>query len=151
SMSTLKASLKDVPVEWKPLEEISDLYNGLTGKNKSDFEDGNAKFVTYKNIYGHIEVNPNVLESVKISPEERQNEVKYGDILFTGSSENTSDVGVSCAVTIKPNFKLYLNSFSFGLRFKSNFKLIPEFSKYLFRSHVIREQIIKTASGVTRY
>src|SRR5690606_31625457 len=150
-MSTLKALLNDVTVEWKALGDIADLYNGLTGKNKADFDDGNAKFVTYKNIFGNIELNPNTLESVKVSANEKQNEVKYGDVLFTGSSENTSDVGVSSSVTTKTDYKVYLNSFSFGLRFKSDFKLIPEFTKYLFRSNIIRDQIIKTASGVTRY
>src|SRR5690606_14871313 len=47
--------------------------------------------------------------------------------------------------------KVFLNSFSFGLRFKSEIKILPEFSKYLFRSKSIRDEIIKTASGVTRY
>src|SRR5690606_19071066 len=46
---------------------------------------------------------------------------------------------------------VFLNSFSFGLRFKSEIKILPEFSKYLFRSKSIRDEIIKTASGVTRY
>ena len=44
-----------------------------------------------------------------------------------------------------------MNSFSFILRFNTEIKLTPEFSKYLFRSHFMRKAIAKTASGVTRY
>src|SRR5690606_3107573 len=78
-------------------------------------------------------------------------EVKYGDILFTGSSENASEAGISSAVTTETDVKVYLNSFSFGLRFKSEIIILPEFSKFLFRSKSIRDEIIKTASEVTRY
>lgn len=82
---------------------------------------------------------------------ERQNEVRYGDVLFTGSSETVQEVGLSSSVTMNFNEHTYLNSLSFGVRFKEEIQLIPEFSKYLFRSALMREQIIKTANGVTRF
>lgn len=150
-MSKLDELLQGVDVEWKSLGEISEIYGGLKGKNKSDFTDGNAKYVTYKNIYNNIEVDFDTLEMVKVSQDENQYEVKYGDVLFTGSSENASEAGISSAITFKSDAKVYLNSFSFGLRFNSEIKLLPEFTKYLFRSKSIRDEIIKTASGVTRY
>ena len=40
--------LKGQNVEWKTLGDVSVLYGGLTGKNKADFENGNAKYVSYK-------------------------------------------------------------------------------------------------------
>ncbi|RRA93907.1 restriction endonuclease subunit S [Paenimyroides viscosum] len=150
-MNKLDELLQGVDVEWKSLGEISEIYGGLKGKNKSDFTDGNAKYVTYKNIYNNIEVDFDTLEMVKVSQDENQYEVKYGDVLFTGSSENASEAGISSAITFKSDAKVYLNSFSFGLRFNSEIKLLPEFTKYLFRSKSIRDEIIKTASGVTRY
>ncbi|WP_312133903.1 restriction endonuclease subunit S [Empedobacter sp.] len=150
-MSKLDELLQGVDVEWKALGDISEIYGGLKGKNKSDFTDGNAKYVTYKNIYNNIEVDLEALEMVKVSSNENQYEVKYGDVLFTGSSENASEAGISSAVTFNSEAKVFLNSFSFGLRFKSEIKILPEFSKYLFRSKSIRDEIIKTASGVTRY
>src|SRR5690554_4839834 len=150
-MSKLEELLQGVDVEWKALGDISEIYGGLKGKNKSDFTDGNAKYVTYKNIYNNIEVDLEALEMVKVSSNENQYEVKYGDVLFTGSSENASEAGISSAVTFNSEAKVFLNSFSFGLRFKSEIKILPEFSKYLFRSKSIRDEIIKTASGVTRY
>ena len=47
--------------------------------------------------------------------------------------------------------KLYLNSFCFGFRFYDKKLMLPEFSKYIFRSSEIRKQIKRTASGVTRF
>ena len=143
--------LDGAEVEWKPLGEISEIYGGLTGKSKSDFENGNALFVSYKNIYDHHEINTLELSKVKVADTEQQHKIEYGDILFTGSSETAEDVAFSSAVTIHFNESVYLNSFSFGVRFHKNIVLIPEFSKYLFRGLYLRKQLIKTANGVTRF
>jgi len=141
----------DGSVEWKPLGEVAQFYGGLSGKNKTDFENGNAKYISYKNIFGNIAIRFDILESVKISASENQHEVKYGDILFTGSSETADEAGISSAVTTKLEEKVYLNSFSFGVRFNNDIQIIPEFSKYLFRNQFMRSEIAKTASGVTRF
>lgn len=150
-MSYLDTLLQGAAVEWKPLGEISEIYGGLTGKSKADFENGNAKYISYKNIFFNIDVKYDILETVKISESENQHKVKYGDVLFTGSSETSEEVGMSSAVTTNVDEPVYLNSFSFGVRFNEEIKLIPEFSKYLFRSEFMRKEISKTASGVTRY
>ena len=143
--------LQGEEVVWKPLGEIASMYGGLTGKNKTDFEGGNASYITYKNIFDNIEVDFDKLEKVKISASEKQNKVRYGDVLFTGSSETAEDAGMSSAITTTIEEDIYLNSFSFGVRFNEDVELIPEFSKYLFRSHFMRAAISKTASGVTRF
>ena len=150
-MTNLEKLLNGIEVEWKPLGEVATIYGGLTGKSKDDFIDGNAFYISYKNIYDNIDVNCKKLEKVKVSDSERQNAVHYGDILFTGSSETADDVGMSSVISEKFDKPVYLNSFSFGIRFNHNLKLIPEFSKYLFRCHFMRIAIAKTASGVTRY
>lgn len=54
-------------------------------------------------------------------------------------------------LTEEPKEPLYLNSFCFGFRLNDTSLLLPEFSKYLFRSEALRKQIIRTASGVTRF
>lgn len=142
--------IQTAPVEWKPLGEIGLIYGGLTGKNKYDFENGNSKYVTYKNIFDNIEVDLNNLGTVRVNTGEKQHCIKYGDILFTGSSETADEAGMSSVVTSKFDEMIFLNSFSFGFRFNENI-IIPEFAKYLFRSYFIRKEIIKTASGVTRF
>ncbi len=147
----LQNLLNGQAVEWKPLGEVAIIYGGLTGKKKADFEAGNAKYITYKNIFGNIEVKESILETVQIHDDERQHEVKYGDILFTGSSEIAEEAGMSSAVTTHFSEKVYLNSFSFGVRFHDDIEIMPEFAKFLFRSNFMRMQIAKTASGVTRF
>ena len=150
-MPFIERLLDGAEVEWKPLGEVADIYGGLTGKSKSDFEHGNALFVSYKNIYNNYEVNSQELSKVKVSETEQQHKIEYGDILFTGSSETAEEVAYSSAVTTHFNEAVYLNSFSFGVRFHKDIELIPEFSKHLFRGSYMRKQLAKTASGVTRF
>ena len=143
--------LDGAKVEWKKLGDVAEIYGGLTGKSKSDFENGNALFVSYKNIYDHYEINTLELSKVKVADTEKQHKIEYGDVLFTGSSETAEDVAFSSAVTMHFNESVYLNSFSFGVRFHKDIKLIPEFSKHLFRGRYMRKQLTKTANGVTRF
>lgn len=133
--------------------EIGSFYGGLTGKSKNDFSDGNAKFITFTNIFSNIAVKLDTDATVKISQNEKQNTVMRGDVLFTGSSEIKEESGMSSVVTMTPVEPTYLNSFSFGFRIKNEFKddLNPEFMKFLFRSKGMRKSIIKTANGVTRF
>ena len=138
-------------VEWRRLGDVAIVYNGLSGKSKSDFKNGKAKFVPYKNIFNNLEIDVTELDKVKILENEQQNKVQYGDVLFTASSETLEEVGISSVVTSKNLNNIYLNSFSFGIRFNKDIELLPGFSKYLFRSTFLRKQIIKTANGVTRF
>ena len=143
--------LNGVEVEWKKLGEIGFFYNGLTGKNKNDFVNGNAKYVTYMNVYSNIEIDTNIEDYVKINENEQQNRIEYGDVLFTGSSETLDECGISSVLTKHIDEPLYLNSFCFGFRLYDKSIFLPGFLKYLFRSAELRKQIVKTANGVTRF
>lgn len=138
-------------VEFKELRELGDFYGGLSGKSKDDFSNGNAKFVTYMNIFSNIAVNTDINTFVKIGNEENQNKIEYGDVLFTGSSETPNECGMSSVLTRELDESLYLNSFCFGFRLHDKTLFLPEFLKYLFRDEQMRKQIAKTASGVTRF
>lgn len=138
-------------VEWKKLGEIGLFYGGLSGKTKKDFEEGNAKYVTYSNIFNNIAVNLNINDVVNILPGEKQNVIAYGDVIFTGSSETPDECGMSSVVTEIINEPIYLNSFCFGFRLNNLSLYEPGFLKFLFRSNNIRNEIKKTANGVTRY
>lgn len=138
-------------VPYKPLGELGYFYSGLSGKSKNDFINGNAKLITYMNVYSNLAINIDVSDFVRIEENEKQNIVKYGDIIFTGSSETLEECGMSSVLAEETDEKLYLNSFCFGFRLYDNKLLLPDFSKYLFRSEKIRKQIKRTASGVTRF
>ena len=138
-------------VEYKKIGEIGVLFGGLTGKSKEDFKNGNAKFITYRNIYSNPSLDLNIQDKVKILDDEKQHIVRYGDILFTGSSETPDECGMSSVVTVQTNEDLYLNSFCFGLRLHNLEEYNLHFLKHLLRSNDVRGQIKQTASGVTRY
>lgn len=132
------------------LGSLGVIFGGLTGKSKSDFENGNARFASYKNVFNNISLDSAANDFVKVSEGERQRSLARGDIIFTGSSESFDDVGMTSVVTTELTEPLYLNSFCIGFRPHSANVLNPDFAKHLFRSHEMRKQIIKTANGVTR-
>ncbi|HFH4161084.1 TPA: restriction endonuclease subunit S, partial [Pseudomonas aeruginosa] len=150
-IDALIAELCPEGLEFKALEELGVTYGGLTGKTKADFSDGNARFVSYKNIFNNLAVNLDPDDFVKVGPDESQNSLEIGDVLFTGSSETPGDVGMSAVVLERPSEAIFLNSFCFGYRFNDDALLLPGFSKYIFRSDVVRQQIVMSASGVTRF
>ena len=138
-------------MEWKKLGDIGEFYGGLINKKKDDFIDGNKKFITYKNVFSNISTKLDLDDRVKIYEGEKQRTLKYGDIIFTGSSETPEECGMSSVITNNINEDVYLNSFCFFFRLNDDKTLLPDFSKYVFRSDKLRESIIKTASGVTRF
>ena len=150
-INDLIATLCPDGVPFRKLGDIGIFYGGLSGKSKEDFKDGNAVFITYMNVYSNIELQTEVTDRVRISENERQNTVQYGDVLFTGSSETPDECGMSSVLTTRTNEKLYLNSFCFGFRFSDSTMFLPGFTKHLFRSTELRSQIKRTASGVTRF
>ena len=141
----------DDTVKRVKLGEVGDFYGGLSGKTKEDFKDGNAKFITYKNIYTNLSLDIDVDDKVFVAEGEKQNTVQHGDVLFTGSSETPDECGMSSVLTRQTDEKLYLNSFCFGWRLFDKSIYLPDFLKHLFRCTAIRKEIGKTASGVTRF
>lgn len=133
------------------LKEIGTFYSGLSGKSKSDFSEGNALLVTYRNIFNNPVLNPAIKDTVVVGKDEKQNEVLWGDILITGSSETPADAGMSSVVLFNPQEKMYLNSFCFGLRLNDMNEALPSYIGHLLRSTSIRAAISKTAFGVTRF
>jgi type I restriction enzyme, S subunit len=133
------------------LKEIGTFYSGLSGKSKSDFSEGNALLVTYRNIFNNPVLNPAIKDTVVVGKDEKQNEVLWGDILITGSSETPADAGMSSVVLFNPQEKMYLNSFCFGFRLNDMNEALPSYIGHLLRSTSIRAAISKTAFGVTRF
>lgn len=138
-------------VEWKKIEDLGSYFGGLTGKTKKDFEDGNAKFITYMNVFANPSLDESTVGMVHINEGEKQNRVQKGDVLFTGSSETPDEAGMSCVVTEDLLEDYYMNSFCFGLRLNNPEQFNLHYLKHLLRSYSIRSEISKTASGVTRF
>ena len=136
--------------EWEDwvLDSIGSFYGGLSGKTKEDFGKGNSKFVTYMNVYKNIFAMQEMLESVDISDNEKQNKVKYGDLLMTQSSETFEELGMSSVYLFYD--EPYLNSFCFGLHLYNHALTYPMYIGYLMRSEAIRKQIMREGQGISR-
>ena len=85
-------------VERVALKRVAKTVAGLRGKTKKDFEDGNARFASYSNIFNNPKLDLKDPEFVKVAEGENQNELQYGDVLITGSSEVHEEVGMSSVV-----------------------------------------------------
>lgn len=134
--------------EWEQicLKDFGYTFTGLSGKTKDDFGHGDGQFITYMNVFANTISDLKGVEKVEI--DFNQSEVKYGDVLFTTSSETPHEVGMSSVwLGDKPN--TYLNSFCFGFRPFNNQS--PYFLAYLLRSKSIRKQLIFLAQGISRY
>ena len=62
--------------EQRKLGEVGKTYSGLSGKTKDDFGHGEAKFVTYMNVFSNSVCLPNMTEAVEI--DDKQNKVLFG-------------------------------------------------------------------------
>ena len=137
--------------KWKTYTfgELGETFGGLTSKTKDDFGEG-SPFITYMNIFSNSKVNPAQVDYVRISENENQNEVKYGDILLTGSSETPHEVGMS-SVVLDDLQGYYLNSFCFGFRLHDFKTLLPEYARFLMRGNEVRKFMFLRAQGSTRF
>ncbi len=132
--------------EEKRLGDIGDTFTGLAGKTKHDFGHGQARFVTYMNVFANAISNESLVEPVEI--DESQNEVVKGDVFFTTSSETPEEVGMS-SIWMGEAKNVYLNSFCFGYRPKQ--RLDSVYLAYMLRASSFRKQVIFLAQGVSRY
>ena len=132
--------------EQRKLGELGTTYTGISGKTSSDFGHGDARFITYMNVYSNAIANPLMVEPIEI--DQKQNEVKVGDVFFTTSSETPDEVGMS-SVLLEKQGTVYLNSFCFGYRPKEKIDL--HYLAFMLRSEVVRKKIIFLAQGISRY
>ena len=132
--------------EQRKLGEMGQTYTGLSGKTKDDFGHGQARFVTYMNVFSNPISNPEMTEPIEIDP--KQNEVEVGDVFFTTSSETPEEVGMS-SILLEKRGKTYLNSFCFG--FRPSEKIDSYYLAYMLRSESARAKITLLAQGISRY
>ncbi|MCL0318312.1 restriction endonuclease subunit S [Apilactobacillus xinyiensis] len=134
--------------EWeeKQMSSIFNSFSGLSGKTKSDFGHGLAQYVTYVNVHDNEVVDINNLGRIEV--DNNQSSLKFGDVLFTLSSETSNEIGLSSVWNY--NIKnVYLNSFTFGIR--PIVKMNNYFNTYSFRNPSFRKMIYPLAQGISRY
>ena len=132
--------------EQRKLGDMGSTYTGLSGRTKEDFGHGDAKFITYMNVFSNPVANLDMTESVEI--DSKQNCVKAGDVFFTTSSETPEEVGMSCVMPENAD-NIYLNSFCFGYRPTEKFDL--NYLAYVLRAESFRKEMTFLAQGISRY
>lgn len=138
--------------EWtyKQLCNIGETYGGLSGKNVEDFGTGKL-YVTYKQVFGGLSIDFSECSLVRITENEKQNKLQYGDVLVTMSSETPEEIGYTTIVAEVNIPECYLNSFCFIYRLFEKNSIDVKFLKYLFRSYIYRTSVVRIAQGITRF
>ncbi|MFZ3577868.1 restriction endonuclease subunit S [Virgibacillus sp. DJP39] len=138
-----------VPTHWniKRLGFLGYLQNGIS-KSSNDFGFG-FPFLSYGDVYKSMELPKEVSGLVNSSRSDRNiYSVKKGDVFFTRTSETIDEIGITstCLETID------LATFAgFLIRFRPTKNgLIPDYSKYYFRSQMHRKYFAKEMNLVTR-
>ena len=147
-MENPKIRFKGFTKDWeqRKLGDMGSTYTGLSGRTKEDFGHGDAKFITYMNVFSNPVANLDMTESVEI--DSKQNCVKAGDVFFTTSSETPEEVGMSCVMPENAD-NIYLNSFCFGYRPTEKFDL--NYLAYVLRAESFRKEMTFLAQGISRY
>ena len=146
SESQVKAWLFVFSWEQRKLGDLGTTYTGISGKTSVDFGHGDARFITYMNVYTNPIANPEMVDCVEV--DRKQHEVEAGDVFFTTSSETPDEVGLSSVLLEKQGI-VYLNSFCFGYRPKVKIDL--HYLAFMLRSDVVRKKIVFLAQGISRY
>lgn len=129
--------------------DFGEPYSGLSGKSAEDFGKG-WPYITYMNVYQNQIIDITDVGLVKINETEQQSVVRYGDILFTLSSETPDEVGMG-AVYLGDIYPLYLNSFCFGVHITDESKIYPSFLAYYISTKSFRKAVFPLAQGSTRF
>lgn len=136
--------------DWKRVKigEMLDFKNGLN-KGKDFFGSG-TPIINYMDVY-----KKNGLHSAditgKVSLDEKEikrYEVKKGDVFFTRTSETPEEVGIA-SVLLDDIDACVFSGFVLRGRPKTDM-LLPEYCKYCFSTHEVRQKIIASCTYTTR-
>lgn len=132
----------NIPKHWKVtnLKYLGKCQNGIS-KGGEYFGNG-FPFVSYGDVYKNYSIPQNV-DGLIMSTKTEQNiySVKYGDVFFTRTSETIEEIGFASTCLKSIDNSVFAG---FLIRFRpTSSDLIPEFSKFYFRSNIHRKFFCK--------
>lgn len=139
----------EIPEEWhvKKLRYLGRCQNGIS-KSSEYFGEG-YPFVSYGDVYRNYQLPDMVTGLIMSTDSDRENySVIRGDVLFTRTSETIEEIGFS-SVCLKTIENATFAGFVIRFRPHGN-ELLPEYSKYYFRSDIHRRFFVKEMNLVTR-
>lgn len=140
----------EIPKSWKvtKVKYIGKLQNGIS-KNAEYFGKG-YPFISYGDVYKNNSLPDEVDGLVESTfSEQALYSVKKGDVFFTRTSETLEEIGYS-SVSLKDFEKATFAGFLIRLRPYKSSAILPDYSKYYFRSEHLREYLAKEMTIVTR-
>lgn len=139
-----------IPAHWneKRLRFLGMCQNGIS-KSSEYFGEG-YPFVSYGDVYKNYTLPEMGSGLIKSSEEDRNiYSVQYGDVFFTRTSETIEEVGFA-STCLKSIDNATFAGFVIRFRPNNQEELLPEFSKYYFRSDAHRKFFVKEMNLVTR-
>jgi len=141
--------LGQIPEDWGviPLRHLGFLQNGIS--KGGDYFGSGFPFLNYGDVYKN-DVLPTNVSGLANSNEYDQllYSVKRGDIFFTRTSETVDEIGIA-STCLKTIDKAIFSGFTIRFRPSGN-SILPEFSRYYFRSGISTIFFVKEMNLVTR-
>lgn len=138
-----------IPKHWSvsKLKYLGRLQNGIS-KSHNFFGRGNP-FITYGDVYNNdklpLQGSGLIMSTLQ---EQRLYSIKRGDVFFTRTSETIEEIGFASTCIQNVDNATFAG---FLIRFRPiNECLLPEFSRYYFRSEIHRHFFVKEMNLVTR-
>lgn len=138
-------------VEYKTIQSFSQLLKGMSGVSNKWSNDGNCRFIEYKNAYDNLKIDVTRLPFATVKKIDNQIELKQGDILFTSASETPDECAISSVIEDEIAEGIFMDDHLFGIRVNDKTRYNSTFLNYYFRSDSFRRIVNKTVRGVTRY
>jgi type I restriction enzyme S subunit len=141
--------LGNVPKHWevKKLRFVGNCQNGMN--KDGEFFGSGFPFMSYSDVYKN-EALPSTLSGLAESTvaDRKSYSVLEGDVFFTRTSETIEEIGFASTCTQSIDNATF-SGFLIRFRPRPNI-LFPEFSKYYFRSNLIRKSFINNMNLITR-
>ena len=134
------------------IEDISELFSGMTGVSNKWADFGNCRFVDYMNVYKHTKTDVTNLPYATVKKFNQQT-LKKGDILFTSASETSDECAIASVIEDEIHDGIFLDDHLFGIRIKKDRTndIRAGYLNHYFHSAEFRSSVNKTVRGVTRF
>lgn len=138
-------------VEYQTLGEIADVSSNGVDKKIIDGQK-QVMLLNYMDVYRNKLIDRSVL-NMKVTASDNKIitcDIQKGDIFITPTSETIEDLAHSAVVTETINGAVY-SYHVMRYRLKNFSMTTSYYLSYLFRSNYLQEQILKNATGLTRF
>ena len=143
----------------EPMERLySFMRNNSLSRDKLNYEHGSVKNIHYGDIHTKFrtlfditqESVPYINDTEPLPPFDSEDYCVEGDLIFADASEDTNDVGKTIEI-VRLNGERLLSGQHTILARRNDERLILGFGGHLFRSGLIRSQVMKEAQGTKVY